>query len=337
MTKVLLTGASGFAGHHCLEHLLVNTDWEIACLQSFRHKGKSDRITGVLEARPAERDRVTVITHDLTAPVSAQTARRIGEVDYLLAYASESDVYRSILDPVPFVRDNVAVILSTLEYARAVKPPRVVVVSTDEVYGPQGKDEPPHPEWAPSLPSNPYSSSKAAQEAIATAWWRTYDVPVTIVNVMNVIGERQDPEKFIPLVLKAVTAGREVTIHGTEDEIGTRHYLHARNMADGILFLLRETFPAMFRQGATRPDRYNIASDDRIDNLTLAQMIAGIAGKPLRWRLNGERVRPGHDLHYGLDSAKITALGWKPPVPFAESLEKTVRWTLAHPEWLADE
>ncbi len=336
MTKALLTGASGFAGSHALEHLLVNTDWDVACIASFRHDGKSDRIAGVLAAHPGERHRVDVVTHDLTAPVSAQTAARIGPADYVLAYASESDVYRSILDPVPFVQNNVAVILNTLEYARAAGPRAVVVVSTDEVYGPQGKDEAPHPEWAAILPSNPYSASKAAQEAVAFSYWRTYGVPVMIVNCMNVIGERQSPSKFVPLVLRAVLRGEEVTVHGAEGEIGTRHYLHARNLADGILFLLGEQEPARFGAHADRPDRYNIASADRIDNLTLAQMIAGIAGKPLKWRLNGERVRPGHDLHYGLDSGKITALGWKPPVPFAESLERTVRWTLAHPEWLED-
>ena len=333
--RALITGAGGFAGSHCLEHLLKNTHLDVVCTDSFRHKGKTDRIAGVLDANPECRKRVRVVTHDLTAPVSAQLAERIGPVDYLIAYASESHVYRSILDPVPFVQNNVAVALHTLEYARVARPSRIIFISTDEVYGPE-RDEIPYPEWSPIVPSNPYSASKAAQEAIAVSYWRTYDLPVTIINCMNVIGERQDPEKFIPLVLKAVLSGTEMTIHGTDKEIGTRHYLHARNLADGILFLLRQT-GAVYFPAADRPDRFNIASADRIDNLTLAQMIARIAKKPLRWRLNAEKVRPGHDLHYGLDSSKIEALGWKPPVPFDQSLEKTVRWTLAHPEWLLED
>ena len=331
--RVLLTGAGGLAGHHCLEHLLVNTDWEIVCTDSFRHKGKTDRIAGVLDAHPGERHRVSVLTHDLTAPFSPQMGRRTGRIDYLLAYASESHVDRSITDPVPFVVNNVQVALNTLEYARAAKPAAVVLVSTDEVYGPY-EDAPFH-EWAPVIPSNPYSASKAAQEAIAVSYWRTYDVPVIIANSMNVIGERQDPEKFIPKVIRACLAGEEVVIHGSSGNIGTRHYMHARNLADAILFLLAK-LPPQHSGDVARPDRYNIAPPDRIGNLDLAQMIAGICGKPLRWRLDNGTHRPGHDLHYGLNSAKIRSYGWEPPVPFAESLEKTVRWTLAHKEWLED-
>lgn len=332
--RCLITGAGGFAGAHALEHLLKTTDWDVVCTDSFRHKGKTDRITEVLDAHPGGRHRVTVITHDLTAPFSAQTARRIGEVDYVLAYASESHVDRSITDPVPFVMNNVAVALNTLEYAREAEPAAVVLVSTDEVYGPV-TDGVPYPEWSPVVPSNPYSGSKAAAEAVAISYWRTYGVPVVIVNCMNVIGERQDPEKFVPKVLRACLRGEEVPVHGVPGNIGTRHYLHARNLADGIAFLLARGAPAMFARGASRPDRYNIASADRVDNLTLAEMIAAAAGTPLRYRLEDfHSTRPGHDPHYGLDPGKITALGWKPPVPFAESLERTVRWTLAHEEWL---
>ena len=333
-----------FAGHHCLEHLLTTTDWDIAATDSFRHRGKTDRIREVLAgARAADRHRVTVVTHDLTAPFSAQAAMRItggGQLDYVIAMASESHVDRSITAPVPFVANNVAVILNTLELARQLKPRAVVVISTDEVYGPETGGIP-HPEWSVILPSNPYSGSKAAQEAIAISYWRTYGVPVVIVNCMNLIGERQDIEKMVPRTIRAVLAGDRVTIHGRPGDIGTRHYLHARNLADGIVFLLGRV-PAMFpahaapgAPAADRPDRYNIASADRIDNLTLAHMIADAAGRQLSYRLEDfHSARPGHDPHYGLDPGKITVLGWKPPVPFAESLERTVRWSMAHREWL---
>lgn len=339
MKRVLLTGAGGFAGSHCLEHLLETTDWEIVCTDSFRHKGKTDRITAVLGERPQDRPRVTVITHDLAVPLSAQMITRIGPVDYLVNYASESHVDRAIADPVPFVTNNVALILSVLEYARIARPQAVVVVSTDEVYGPE-LDGIPFPEWAPIIPSNPYSASKAAQEAIAISYWRTYAVPVVIVNCMNVIGQRQDVEKFVPRVIRACREGRQVIIHGQPGTIGSRHYLHARNLADGIAFLLKEKAPALHdgHEGqVNRPDRYNIASPDKIDNLSLAQMIAEIAGLPLKWAMEDfSRARPGHDAHYGLDSARIMDMGWRPPVPFRQTLEKTVRWTLEHPEWLCE-
>jgi dTDP-glucose 4,6-dehydratase len=341
-TRVLLTGAGGFAGSHALEHLLVKTDWPIVATDSFRHKGKTDRINEILEAHPGERSRVTIITHDLTAPFSAQMAHRIGRIDYIISYASDSHVNRSIIEPVSFIQNNVALILSVLEYAREAQPLSVIIISTDEVYGPE-LDGVPYAEWSPVLPSNPYSASKAAQEAIAISYWRTFAVPVIIVNCMNMIGERQDVEKFVPKVIKACQRGEEIVIHGRHGEVGTRHYLHARNLADGVLFLLNGSSPAMHHdhvpsydvQSADRPDRYNIASADKVDNLSLAKSIAEIVGLPLKWRMEDFGTsRPGHDAHYGLDSAKIAALGWTPPIPFTASLEKTVQWTLAHPVWL---
>jgi dTDP-glucose 4,6-dehydratase len=340
--KVLLTGAAGFVGHHLFEHLLVNTDWDIVVTDSFRHKGKYDRLTQVLDAHPGARSRVDIITHDLTVPFSAQTRKRMGRVNHILAVAAESHVDRSITDPVPFVTNNVSLVLSTLELARVLRPDSFLLVSTDEVYGPvlDGNE---FREWAPIIPSNPYAASKAAQEALAVSYWRTYGVPVIIVNCMNMIGERQDVEKFVPKVIRALVRGEEITIHGKEGNIGTRHYLHARNLADGMLFLLRKRSPSLYHDhipafdvvSADIPDRYNIASPDKVDNLTLACKVAELAGMDLKWRFaDFSTSRPGHDAHYGLDSTKIYNMGWSPPVPFEESLRKVVEWTLAHREWL---
>lgn len=340
--RVLLTGAGGFLGAHVLEHLLHETGWHITATDSFRHKGKTDRIAQVLDAGPAEwRQRVDVVTHDLAAPVSSQMGARIGHVDYVLALASLSHVDDSITDPAGFTRNNVDVSLSVLEYARHAKPRHLIFVSTDEVYGPE-VDGTPHREWAPILPSNPYSASKACQEAIAIAYWRTYGVPLVIVNCMNLIGERQDPQKYLPMLVKRISNGESVTVHGEPGNIGTRHYLHARNLADALLFILRTLPPAMFPAHATghypkaeRPDRYNIVGPDRVSNLELAQAVASLVGRQLRYELEDfHTTRPGHDPHYGLDGAKLAGLGWKPPVPFRESLARTVQWTLSHPEWL---
>jgi dTDP-glucose 4,6-dehydratase len=175
---------------------------------------------------------------------------------------------------------------------------------------------------------------------------------------MNLIGERQGGEKFLPTLIRKIAAGETVTVHGAPGNIGTRHYLHARNLADALVFILRNLPPAMFpahagsalegaeaggvsvcwdAPTADRPDRYNIVGPDRLSNLQLAQMVADITGQPLDYRLEDfHRTRPGHDPHYGLDGSKLKVLGWKPPVPFAESLAKTVRWSLANQEWLED-
>jgi dTDP-glucose 4,6-dehydratase len=349
VTTVFTTGIGGFVGHHFFEHILENTGWDVIGTDSFRHKGRTDRVSQVLDNAPDDswRSRVDIITHDLNAPFSVGQAAALSGVDYMVCFASNSHVDRSITDPVPFVRGNVEVALNTLELARRIKPGAVVWVSTDEVYGPvEESDAAGHEEWSAILPSNPYSGSKAAQEAIAISYWRTYGVPLVIVNCMNLVGERQDPEKFVPMVIGKLLAGEKITIHGTASHIGTRHYLHSRNLADGILHLLSLREPACFpahaarrsQFAADRPDRYNVSSPDRIDNLALARMIAEDVGKPLDYQLEDfHSTRPGHDAHYGLNPAKLEAAGWTMPIPFRDSLRKTVQWTLKHPEWLASE
>jgi dTDP-glucose 4,6-dehydratase len=355
LPTVLLTGAGSFIGHHVLEHILVNTDWDVTGTDSFRHKGKTDRVAEVLDKHPDWRARVTIITHDLAAPFSRQTVAALPWIDYVIALASLSHVDTSIEDPVPFVQNNVQVALNTLELCREIQPASVILISTDEVYGPVEKGHA-HPEWAPVLPSNPYAGSKACQEALAISWWRTYGVPVILTNIMNATSERQDPVKYVPMLIGKISRGETVRIHGRPGDIGSRHYIHARNIADALVFILRNLPPAAFpahlkeleRNGqvrglppwrtADRPDRYNIAGDEPTDNLELAQMVADIIGEPLRYELvDFHAARPGHDPHYGLSMAKLAGLGWKPPVSFRESLEHTVRWTLANPRWLLDD
>jgi dTDP-glucose 4,6-dehydratase len=331
----LVTGAGGFLGHHILSHLLTETSWDITATDSFRHKGTTDRIGQVLANRPEWRPRVEVVTHDLVAPFSPVTAERLRDTRFVIAAASQSHVDRSIKDPVPFVENNVAVMLNTLELCRQVRPEAVIVVSTDEVYGPVTAAGEGWPEWSPVIPSNPYAASKAAQEAIAIAYWRTYGLPVIIVNCMNLFGERQDPEKFLPLLTARLAAGKTVPVHGRPGDIGSRHYLHARNLADALLFLLRLRKPAAWPD-AGMPDRYNVASPEPVSNLALAGAVADILGRMLRYELvDFHSARPGHDAHYGLDSSKLSLAGWKPPVDFRESLERTVLWSMANPEWLA--
>lgn len=328
--RVLVTGSAGFGGSHFVEHVLENTDWEIIGLDSFRHRGDPLRVPHL------EPSRYQVFTADLAAPLG-RLEHSLGNIDFIVNYASESHVDRSIDDPVPFVNNNVGLSLQMLELARRLKPKVFIQVSTDEVYGPALPDQD-HPEWAPILPSNPYAASKAAQEALSIAWWRTYGVPVVIVNCMNLIGERQDPEKMVPLCIQRIARGETVPIHvGPDGKPGSRYYLHARNLADAILFLLSELYPdeLLYESNLKRPLRFNIVGEREVDNLELAQMIAGFVGRPLQHEFTDwHSARPGHDPRYGLDGAKLAALGWKPPVLFEDSLRKTVEWTLANNEWL---
>lgn len=331
---VLATGVAGFAGHHLVEHLLRQTDWRITGLVSFKHQGCPRRLTHL-----HPNDRLRILYSDLASPITPRTIDAIGPVDVVINAAAQSHVDRSISDPVPFVVNNVAVALHMLEFARIAKPKVFLQVSTDEVYGPA----PPayaHREWDVAIPSNPYSASKAAQEAIAISYWRTYDVPVVITNTMNLIGERQDVEKFVPMTIAKVARGEEVAIHGSPPNIGSRFYLHARNWADAHRFLAlrspaRYVDPAAGGAAVQAPDRWHVVGEREVTNLEMAERIASFVGKPLLKRFEDfHATRPGHDRRYALDGAKLHDAGWTLPVPLDESLERTVRWTLAHPEWM---
>jgi dTDP-glucose 4,6-dehydratase len=337
MTKrVLITGIGGSIGCHILAHVMHNTDWNVVGIDSFRHKGLSDRVVEMLREHDDWRLRLFMHTHDLSAPISAQLFSRIGHVDYIINAAALSDVEASLATPEPFIVQNVQIATTMLEYARLVKPEAFVQISTDEVYGPCDPSTPGHPEWSAILPSNPYAASKACQEAIAIAYWRSYRVPVVIVNTMNNFGEMQQPAKFPAMVQKLVSRGEVVKIHGRPGEIGSRFYLHSRNFADALLYILRLDAPYQHRDGhIDRPDRYNIVGDLRVDNLQLARTIAQLMGKTLKYEMvDFHSERPGHDRHYGLDGAKLAALGWKSPREFQESLVSVLNWTAQHPEWL---
>lgn len=331
--RVLLTGAAGFLGSHALRHFMVNTNLDVVCPVSFAHKGLPERIVTAVD-HDHWWPRITIVKCDLSTPINDTTASLFGDVDFIVNYASDSHVDRSITDPVPFIKNNVDLVLYLLEYARIAKPKVFLQISTDEVYGPAPEGHA-HAEWEAIIPSNPYSASKAAQEAIAISYWRTYGVPVVITNAMNLIGETQDPEKFIPMVIGKVLRGEEVSIHASADgKIGSRFYLHARNMADAVLFLLKRGGVSMYSDGADRPDKYHIVGEREVNNLEMAQLIAKFLNRDLHYSLvDFHTSRPGHDLRYALDGKKIADLGWAMPIPLEESLQHLIQWTLANPMW----
>lgn len=334
--KVLLTGISGSIGCHFLAHIFHNTDWQIVGVASFRHKGWSDRVEYMLMCHPEWRERFTLITHDLIGPFSELTKDKIGKIDYIINLASLSDVEASIKDPVTFIQNNVWSTLNLLEYARELNLEAFVQFSTDEVFGPtDGKSL--YKEWDALVPSNPYAASKACQEVIATSYWRTYEIPIIITHTMNNFGEMQQGSKFPVMVQKAVEKGEIIAIHGESDgKTGSRSYIHSRNVADAILFILKNTKPYLHQPLAVdKPDCYNIAGDKQLTNLELAQIIAKLMGKELKYKItDAHKARPGHDPHYGLDDSKLKNLGWKSPLSFEESLANTIKWQTENPEWI---
>lgn len=340
--KILLTGASGFVGAHVLRHLLANTDAQIVAPYTFRHKGLPQRIASSVCDHDDWTQRVELLHWDLTAPADTLTLRKLQGCDVIMNVASESHVDRSIEQPGPFIRNNVDIMLNVLETARRISPSLVLQMSTDEVYGPAYGGYA-HREWDPVIPSNPYSASKAAQEAIATSYWRTYGVPVVITNTMNIVGEMQDPEKFVPMIIRNLRAGKPITVHTSPEGVpGSRYYLHARNLADAWLYLAR-----LFLESGTpaypevdRPGRFHIVGEQEIDNIRMVVIIGNLLGMSadevlaLVQPVSFHASRPGHDLRYALDGLRIQTLGWRAPVGMDEAMERTVKWTLEHPEWL---
>lgn len=324
--KVLLTGASGFISSHALEYYLQNTDWGIICPCSWSHKGTPERITEVLAKNPEWEDRVTVFTHDISVPFTQTTINSLGKIDYIINFASESHVDRSIKEPVPFIQNNVNIMLTMLELARQVKPEIFIQVSTDEVYS-AAPDNIRYKEWSEILPSNPYAASKAAQEAIAISYWRTYGVPLVITNTVNNFGFSQDSEKYLARLIRMIDNDETVTVHGSENNIGGRFYLHAKNHASAIKHIIDNKLVIEYKDTneKTYPARYNVTSDDEVDNLTMAKMVAELMGKELKFELvDVHSSRPGHDRRYALDGTKLKDTGWELEFPLKESLKEYI-------------
>lgn len=342
MKRVLLTGASGFIGFHCLRYFLEKTDWFVVCLDSFRHKGTYSRLSE-LDLDPR---RCSVLRHDLAVPLDdvlrnkilGGSAKEPGGINMIINMASDSAVERSLSDPSSCWRNNCELILNMLEFARKSKPSVFFQVSSDEVYGdcPEGYA---HPEWDVIAPSNPYAASKAAQEALAISYYRTFDVPVVITNTMNTIGTCQDREKFLPKIIWKVATDQPMDIYSDtlsdgSVSIGSRFYIHAENHADAFVWL-SERPVSRYSEGHVRPDRYNVVGDVELNNLELAQMVAEIMGKKLNYKLvHSDSARPGYDRRYALDGSKMAQAGWKPPLEFKEGLKKIIKWTLDRPWWI---
>jgi dTDP-glucose 4,6-dehydratase len=318
--RILITGGAGFVGHHTVEWYLDKTTWEIVTLDSFRHAGDSLRVI----ASP----RHEAYVHDLNAPISHRLNRLIGPVDYILNLSSCSDVDLSITDPLFVWENNTRLIGNILDYAKSQPSLEAFIqCSTDEVFGP-APDGYFHKEWETHMPSNPYSASKAAQESLCVAFWRTYGVPVIITNTMNMIGERQEPTKYLPKVIKGLFTNMEIIIHGSPAHIGSRMYLDAKNLADAWLYLLKNYVPVKYdsTQDAQRPSRFNIVGQEEISNLDLVLRIGKLMGNdnPKYKFVDFHATRPGHDRRYALDGSKIAKLGWKHPIPIDDTLKRIV-------------
>ena len=337
--KILITGGAGFIAHHVIDKILSKTDWEIITLDRLDFSGNLNRLNEVVTSYPEnERKRVRVIHHDLKAELNPEIIASIGKVDYISHLAAGSHVDRSITYPLEFVMDNVVGTAHILDYARKLDNlERFAYFSTDEVFGPApiGVN---YKENDRYNSTNPYSATKAGAEELVVAYENTYGLPSLITHTMNVFGERQNPEKYIPMVIKKVRDSENVTVHAnTEKTIaGSRHYIHAEDVAEALLFLYNYDIASMKPdETGAKCHKFNIVGKDEIDNPELAQFIAKTQNKELKYEMvDFHSQRPGHDLRYALDGSKMANMGWTPESAF-HRLENTIKWTLENERWLA--
>ena len=327
--RTLITGGCGFVGHHMVEHLLKNDDCEIIIIDRLDVSGNLNRLTE-LPIWEKEGKRVSFIWHDMKAEMQNNTILKsqIGKINTILHIGASSHVDRSIEDPLSFVMDNVVGTCNILNYARTQENlDNFVYFSTDEIFGPAplGVN---YKENDRYNSGNPYSASKAGGEELCMAFHNTYKLPVMVTHCMNIFGERQHPEKFIPLCIRNSFTGGKITIHANKflTEAGSRYYIHAKNVCSAVQFLLRN---------GKHGEKYNIVGEKEVDNLTLAKLISTFVGKELNYEMvDFHSSRPGHDLRYALDGSKLELMGWKPINNLEKSIESLVDWSLKNPKWI---
>ena len=324
--NILITGGCGFIGHHFAEYIHKNTDWNIVILDMLNYA--SNGMERLRNNQLIQSNRVKILTYNLCSELSDGLIKEIGDINYVVHMAAETHVDNSIKNPTYVINNNIQSTVNMLEYARKLKKLEIFFYfSTDEVFGPALGDTL-YKEWDRHKPTNPYSASKSAAENICISYENTYKIPIMIVNVMNAFGERQHVEKFIPLCIKKIINNEKVYIHSYPDKktSGSRFYIHAQNIANGVLFLIKN---------GKIGEKYNITGEKEVNNLDLALLIAKNIGKELIYEMvDFHNDRPGHDLRYGLDGNKLFELGWNPTFNFEKSLEKTIKWTLENQEWL---
>lgn len=328
---ILVTGGAGFIAHHVIYFILKNTNYSVVSLDRLDFSGNLNRLADILNDEPYLKKRLRVVHHDLRAEINQYVSDMIGDVNYILHLAAASHVTRSIKYPLEFVQNNINGTAHLLEYARTLKNlERMIYFSTDEVFGPAIKDVT-FSEYDRYNASNPYSASKAAAEELCVAYSNTYKLPIYITHTMNVFGERQSPEKFIPMCIQKIKNDEKIVIHYNKKtgDIGSRCYLHAQDVGEALMFLLnlKTVYEHPDKKKGNCP-KFNIASKEEINNYEIAKIIADTLNKELNYELVEPADRPGHDFKYSISGEYMRYLGWQPKISAKERIKEVVKWTV---------
>lgn len=324
---ILVTGGAGFIGSAFLNLFVPqceNVRW--VNLDKLGYAANPMNLASI-----QDRENYAFVRADIS---DAEQVERVFDEfapDWVIHFAAESHVDRSIKDPGAFVRSNVVGTQNLLDAARTRWSGEGHVfhhVSTDEVYGSLG-DEGKFTETTPYDPSSPYSASKAASDHLVRAYHRTFGLPVKVTNCSNNYGPRQFPEKLIPLMILNAVAGKPLPVYGTGGNV--RDWLYVDDHCEAIWLVANEG-----EVGET----YNVGGNNEETNLTVVKTLCRLVGEAsgkgdLEGLITYVADRPGHDHRYAIDTAKIERdLGWRPKETFDTGLAKTVRWYLDNPEWV---
>jgi dTDP-glucose 4,6-dehydratase len=320
---VLVTGGAGFIGSNFVHYILrARPEVSVRVLDKLTYAGNEANLASV-----AEDPRFSFIRGDICDRETVESAMR--GCDWVLNFAAETHVDRSIVDPGAFVRTDVEGTYTLLEAARAVGVARFIQISTDEVYG---NAEAPDGTSRPSLetdalkPLSPYAASKAGADRLAFSYWATYGLPVVVTRCSNNYGAYQYPEKQLPLFITNALADRPLPIYGTGRN--TRDWIHVSDHCAALDTILHAD------PDAVDGEVFNIGAAEERSILENAESVLDLLGKP-RALLTFVPDRLGHVRRHAVDSAKLQErLGWQPRVRFADGLAETVAWYRSHSEWL---
>jgi dTDP-glucose 4,6-dehydratase len=311
--KLVVTGGAGFIGSNFIRHLLgAHPEDRVLNVDKLTYAGNRANLADL------ERDpRYTFVQGDICD--GALMGEVLRGADAVVNFAAESHVDRSLVEPDAFLRTDVFGVFTLLEAVRALRIPRLLHISTDEVYGsvPRGSSA----ESDPLRPSNPYSASKAGGDMLALAYWQTHRVPVLITRSSNNFGPYQYPEKVIPLFVTNALDDQPLPLYG--DGRNVRDWLYVLDNCAAIDLVLRKGGDG---------EVYNIGGGHEVENVALTHEILRLTGKPPSL-IRPVADRPGHDRRYSVDCTKVRQLGWTPRHPFTAALEATVRWYREHEAW----
>ena len=309
--KVLVTGGAGFIGSNFVHYLLKkHPDTEVTVLDKLTYAGRKENLQDVLS-------KIRFIKGDIAK--KEDVAKAAKDCDYIVNFAAETHVDRSIVEAGTFVLTDVLGTYNLLETARKLDISKFEQISTDEVYG--HIKEGSFREEDKLNPRNPYSASKAGAELLCKSYFETYGLPVVVTRSSNNYGPYQHPEKLIPKTIIYALENKLIPVYGTGENI--RDWLYVEDNCEAIDVVLHK---------GTEGEAYNIGAQQEMKNIDVVKIILKLSNRPEKL-ISFVKDRPGHDVRYSLDIEKIRKLGWKPKIKFNDGIKKTVDWYHRNGSW----